>query len=210
MLLSACRLDGSLESIAQIQNYYYVYKFDDGSERFGVATVLIVLASESRNMMVHTNQHAESANLYETPFGDVKLKCHGHRPDKLGTVTVFYPGYGYVPVCLDGFNRAAAAAVCRQLGYVDALQTFRNGDFKNLSFQEQYNHITALKNIIIQQLASKNLPNNEHVWSDTVEILCVITTVILKVVHVLFGMIICMIIIHYYGYKSNFYFGRCQ
>ena len=139
-------------------------------------------------MMVHINQHTDSAKLYpETPFGDVHLNCPG-QPGSLGAVTVFYPGYGYVPVCLDGFNRAAAAAVCRQLGFVDAKPALHNSDFigrpsefryspntmyniRSLSLQEEYNHVTALKNIIIQQLASKIclIMRFQCMWSDTVE-----------------------------------------
>ena len=40
----------------------------------------------------------------------------------VGSVMVYYPGYGYVPVCRDGFNRGAAAAVCRQLRFEDAME----------------------------------------------------------------------------------------
>ena len=35
---------------------------------------------------------------------------------------VYYPGHGYVSVCRDGFNRGAAAVVCRQLGFEDAME----------------------------------------------------------------------------------------
>ena len=97
--------------------------------------------------MVHTNQHTESVKLNpETPFGDVQLNCNGH-PDKLGAVTVFYPDLGiYVPVCLDGFNRAAAAAVCRQLGFVDAAPTFHNGDFIGHPSELRYTTIAVFIN----------------------------------------------------------------
>ena len=56
------------------------------------------------------------------------LTCKSpYNPDKLGTVTVFYPKHGYLPVCREGFNRGAAAAVCRQLGFVDTLPSFDGG-----------------------------------------------------------------------------------
>ena len=37
---------------------------------------------------------------------------------------VYQPDHGYVPVCLDGFNRGAAAAVCRQLEFEDAEEQY--------------------------------------------------------------------------------------
>ena len=44
-------------------------------------------------------------------------------------ITVYQPDLGaYVPVCLSGVNRAAAATVCRRLGFVDA-KPFTTGDY---------------------------------------------------------------------------------
>ena len=51
------------------------------------------------------------------------LQCPGNPslPSTGGYVTLYQPAVQqYVPVCQSGFNRAAAAAVCRQIGYVDA------------------------------------------------------------------------------------------
>ena len=45
-------------------------------------------------------------------------------------MTVYQPAVQkYVPVCRSGFNRGAAAAVCRQLGYVDAMPAFSGGSY---------------------------------------------------------------------------------
>ena len=65
------------------------------------------------------------------PLGDVSLRCPGGNPSLPSTggyVTVYQPAVQqYVPVCQSGFNRAAAAAVCRQIGYVDAERMFSGG-----------------------------------------------------------------------------------
>ena len=65
------------------------------------------------------------------PLGTVRLECQP-APAIAGSdgyITVYQPDQqAYVPVCLSGVNRAAAAAVCRQLGFVDA-KPFSNGDY---------------------------------------------------------------------------------
>ena len=56
--------------------------------------------------------------------GDVYLSCSGQDYTSKGTVFVYNATLGskggYVNICKENFNRGAAAAVCRQLGYVDA------------------------------------------------------------------------------------------
>ena len=53
--------------------------------------------------------------------GDVFLSCRGLDYTSKGTVSVYNATLGvYMNICKERFNRGAAAAVCRQLGYVDA------------------------------------------------------------------------------------------
>ena len=53
--------------------------------------------------------------------GDIYLSCSGSEYTSKGTVSVYDATLDlYVDICKEGFNRGAAAAVCRQLGYVDA------------------------------------------------------------------------------------------
>ena len=53
--------------------------------------------------------------------GDVYLSCRGSEYTSKGTVFVYDATLGgYVNICKERFDRGAAAAVCRQLGYVDA------------------------------------------------------------------------------------------
>ena len=53
--------------------------------------------------------------------GDVFLSCSGLDYTSKGTVSVYDDTLGgYVNICKEHFDRGAAAAVCRQLGYVDA------------------------------------------------------------------------------------------
>ena len=62
------------------------------------------------------------------PYGDIQLTCPDiYKTNQVhlrGQVKVYRPELqDYVSVCLNnknGFNRGAAAAVCRQLGFVDA------------------------------------------------------------------------------------------
>ena len=70
------------------------------------------------------------------PIGHVSLQCPGNPslPSTAGYVTVYQPAIEqHVPVCQSGFNRAAAAAVCRQIGYVDAAPVFSGSYFGNPS-----------------------------------------------------------------------------
>ena len=56
--------------------------------------------------------------------GDVYLSCRGSDYTSKGTVFVYDATLGryggYVNICKERFDRGAAVAVCRQLGYVDA------------------------------------------------------------------------------------------
>ena len=70
-------------------------------------------------------------SLDAQPLGNVKLECDPAPAiaGSVGYITVYQPDLGaYVPVCQSGVNRAAAAAVCRQLGFVDA-KPFTTGDY---------------------------------------------------------------------------------
>ena len=60
------------------------------------------------------------------PYGDVKINCSGANiaPKGGSGVVMFYNGQEYLPICLEGFTRGAAAAVCHQLGFIDASNAF--------------------------------------------------------------------------------------
>ena len=51
--------------------------------------------------------------------GNISLSCPGTTYENQGLVSVSFENSNY-HVCFGGFNRGAAAAVCRELGFVDA------------------------------------------------------------------------------------------
>ena len=69
------------------------------------------------------------------PQGDVELLCDDRQPgvpqtENEGIVMVYVAAVQlYVKVCRDGFSRQAAAAVCHQKGYIDALPAFPGNSY---------------------------------------------------------------------------------
>ena len=68
-------------------------------------------------------------------------------------------------MCQSGFNRAAAAAVCRQIGYVDASPVFPRGSYFGnpslLKYDQDYKfYLWAFLHIIYLRCSTEAYPNS--------------------------------------------------
>ena len=115
--------------------------------------------------LLSLNRNRECEDRPEFPTFTLQLgilKSYGHvsvlscsSKDELlnGLVTIdLSSGLTYYYVCLNGFNQGAVAAVCRQLGYTDAVPVLVDGEQKFFGPPDVYgyvHHFTSLFSFLV-------------------------------------------------------------